>query len=84
MKSPQGYRIIPLLHLDIFKLGGWGICDACNKDQIVFMYIGVLNSAYCQACYEEWITIAKYYPQDIHVETRNIERTLKVITDENN
>lgn len=84
LKSPQGYRIIPLLHLDIFKLGGWGICDACNKDQIVFMYIGVLNSAYCQACYEEWITIAKYYPQDIHVETRNIERTLKVITDENN
>lgn len=84
LKSPQGYRVIPLLHLDIYKLGGWGICYACNKDQIVFMYIGVLNSAYCQSCYEEWITIAKFYSQDIHVETRNMEKTLKVIRDENN
>jgi len=80
IKSKQGWRIIPLTLSDIIKLGGYGICDSCNASSFKFMYIGVLNSAYCQKCYEEWETTAKYYPEDVRIESKNIEYVKEMIS----
>lgn len=39
-----------------FNLGdGIGICDFCNTPSSKGYYISVLNSWYCEDCYNEWV-----------------------------
>lgn len=78
-KTKQGYKVIPVTLLQIHQIGGLGICDSCNSGSLNFQYIGVLNSAYCQSCFKEWESVAKYYPEDIPVETKNIDFILKAL-----
>lgn len=53
--------------------GSPGICDYCGKVSGSGYYIAVLNQWFCSKCYEEWKTIAQYYPEDAPYEQRNFD-----------
>lgn len=53
--------------------GGIGICDSCSSWFKTGKYIAVLNSCYCQKCFDDWHKVAKNYPEDKTYEVRKIE-----------
>lgn len=50
--------------LDTTFLGGRGICDDCGKFALRGYLVPVLNHYQCPACYEQFASVAKYYPED--------------------
>lgn len=74
--NEKGFQIIKLNVHQMLKLGGLCICDSCSEGMFTSTYIGALNRAYCDSCYEDWIKRAKFYPEDVSFETRATDRTL--------
>lgn len=56
-------------------------CDFCNRNPLEGYYIGVLNSWYCNACYEEWMNNPKTirYEEDIWFEERRFKRMCEML-----
>lgn len=52
------FKILRLNKQEILKIGGYGICDSCNKalSNDGFM-ICVLFSCYCEKCYQNGIKL---------------------------
>lgn len=71
--TKQGYKFISVTIAEVLAWGGLGICDSCNKSAGTGKYIPVLNSYYCQKCFDEWQAIAKYYPEDMQYEAHKLE-----------
>lgn len=78
--TEKGFKIIPITLTEALKLGGIGICDSCNQASFKFQFIGVLNSAYCEKCFDDWHSRAIYYSEDSAVESRKIISTLNALT----
>jgi hypothetical protein len=76
--NEKGFKIIECSALENVNLGGgMGICDFCGNHSSTFSttgyYIAVLNSWYCEDCYNEWVKGAINYPSDRKIEDRNFE-----------
>lgn len=72
--NEKGFKIIECSALENVNLGsGMGICDFCNSPSEKGYYISVLNSWYCEDCYNEWVKQAINYPSDRRIEDRNFE-----------
>ncbi len=61
------FKILKLNKQEILKIGGYGICDSCNKilSNDGFM-ICVLFSCYCEKCYQEWYKVAINIEKDVY------------------
>lgn len=79
MKSKCGYTVYKVTILDIFELGGVGICDECGKASMNGYLVPVLNHYQCPKCFDEWNARATYYPEDIPAEQRVAEYYEKMI-----
>lgn len=76
IENEKGFKVIEIsLSECANKLGGLGICDSCNNAAFNHKYIAVLNSCYCNKCYEDFETNATYYPEDSKFENINFEAT---------
>ncbi|EAH7099663.1 TPA: hypothetical protein R8V35_001823 [Campylobacter jejuni] len=63
------FKILKLNKQEILKIGGYGICDSCNKtlSNDGFM-ICVLFSCYCEKCYQKWYKVAINHKEDREIE----------------
>ncbi|EHT2867201.1 hypothetical protein KXA96_001700, partial [Campylobacter jejuni] len=53
MDNNKEFKILRLNKQEILKIGGYGICDSCNKALSNDGYmICVLYSCYCEKCYK--------------------------------
>jgi len=77
--TDKGFKILSLKTDHVLLLGGLGICDSCCKPAFEGKYIAVLNSYYCQSCFEDWYARAKYYQEDKGYENRRMELTLNLL-----
>lgn len=79
----KSFRIIEVTESEVKnKIGGFGICDSCNGFFGKFKYIAVLNSCYCQECFDKWYNTAVYYPEDKKYEEMCYDRMLKMLDSE--
>ncbi len=79
-ENAKGFRVIKISRAEVNEiLGGYGICDFCNKARPTGYYIAVLNSWYCPECYNEWMKTAKRYDEDIPFEERNFQRVKRLM-----
>lgn len=76
LTTNKGFKVIPITLTDTLKLGGIGICDSCNQASFKFQFIGVLNSAYCEKCFDDWHSGATYYSEDCDFEYSKIENAI--------
>lgn len=78
LHTKQGYSYLKCTKKDCFDWGGLAICDFCGEDMKDDVYlIFILNSALCPKCFEEWISRAKKYSDDIELQKQNHERWYK-------
>ena len=86
VKNDKGFKVIALSHEEGEKLD-WGIwhrnnedtddlcdflCMYCNKlIKGKLYYIAVLNDVMDEKCYNEWLSHAKHYSDDVFIENRN-------------
>lgn len=67
---------------------GLGICDSCNDFATEGYYIPILNSYYCEECYNDFIKTSIYYYEDEFFELWHIKevericKKLKIIIEE--
>lgn len=76
VNNKQGFRVIKLNNNDLINVGFGHICDRCGNSFIKpyeIYYIAVLNMAFCKKCYENWISKAIKYKEDIRYEESNFE-----------
>lgn len=73
VKNDKGFKVLKMSLEEVNSIGGLGICDFCNAASHEGYYIAVLNMWYCPKCYKEWISRAKYYPEDASIENKNFE-----------
>ena len=59
--------------IELFRLGGAGICDHCGEYHTTGYLIPVLNHWICKSCFEEWSKNTKHYPSDDIYERMSIE-----------
>lgn len=79
-ENDKGFKVIEMSMVEVNELlGGYGICDFCNKASFTGYYIAVLNSWYCPECYEDFLKKAKRYDEDIPIEERNFERVKRLM-----
>ncbi len=71
IKLKNGYVAYKIKTTELIKLGGWGVCDYCNKTENVGYLIPVLNRWYCEACFRDWLRTSRFYPDDKPFENRN-------------
>ena len=55
IQNSKGFKIVKLSRSEFKELGGMSICDGCNKPMETGYYIGVLNYAYCETDYNNWL-----------------------------
>jgi hypothetical protein len=80
IENDKNFKIIEASEKEVKnKIGGFGICDSCNGFFSKFKYIAVLNSCYCQECYDKWYKTAINYPEDQHYEDMCHTRMLKML-----
>lgn len=79
-QNDKGFKVIRTETLtEALSLGGIAICDSCNKASYTGYYIAVLNSWYCDNCYDEWYSTAKRYDEDSAIEERNFRYNCTVL-----
>lgn len=70
--TKQGYSYIKCKKEDCLDWGGFGICDFCGEEMTDEVYlIFILNSAYCEKCFKEWINRARAYEEDLAIQKQN-------------
>lgn len=74
--TPKGFKTLSVDINHCLHWGGLGICDSCNAAPMKGKYVAVLNSFYCQNCYDSWHKHATNYPEDRAYEQRKIEDML--------
>lgn len=78
--SDKDFKVIKVSAFQLAKsLGGYGICDHCNKTPFQGYYIAVLNHWLCEKDYHEWHEGAVNHPEDREIEQRNFERTKQLL-----
>lgn len=79
--NSKGHAFIKLDIIDMFKIGGLGICDSCNETIDEGNLIPVLNSVYCNYCFEKWTLKAKYHQEDKIYEEAKTKQYLGILND---
>jgi hypothetical protein len=80
IKNSKYFKVIKVSLEEVkLKFRGLGICDSCNGRPFSFMYIPVLHSCYCQACFDEWISGAVKYEEDLHFENKAFENAKNLL-----
>jgi len=75
IESDKGFKLISCNSISAIQVfGGGGICDKCNETPDKGVYIAVLNSWYCNDCFNGWHKKAISYPQDKEIELKNFNR----------
>lgn len=65
VESDKNFLVIETSNIEVIRLGGFGICDACAKASDKGYIIPVLAGRwYCPKCYEEWHKGAINYEED--------------------
>ncbi len=73
--TDKGFLVIEASQLEVVKIGGLGICDACNKASSSGNIISVLAGRwYCPECFNEWHSSAINYEEDREYEKRIFEK----------
>lgn len=80
VKTKSGYIAYSASRNEVATLGGYGICDFCNKTDESGYLVPVLNQWLCPSCFEKWDAQAKYYPEDLNIEDRNAQYYERVLT----
>lgn len=64
---------------DIGKLGGFGVCDNCNRFAAEGYLVPILGDYLCEHCYQDWQSTAQYYPEDAPYESETAKRYERII-----
>ncbi|EOH0416918.1 hypothetical protein ACTK2J_001821 [Campylobacter jejuni] len=81
MDNNKEFKILRLNKQEILKIGGYGICDSCNRRLSNDGYmICVLYSCYCEKCYKEWYKVAINHKEDREIEKDVYENIKSKIT----
>lgn len=82
--NSKGFKVVKMTANEVLNTfdGSLCICDYCNaaattKTGMGGYYISVLNSLYCEKCYNEWESRAENHPEDRKIEERNYLNTRK-------
>lgn len=68
-KTKNGYIAYKTTTEEMFRIGGFGICDLCGKSHLDGGYlVPVLNGWICPDCFSSWQERGRYYPEDIPYE----------------
>ena len=79
-KTKNGYIAYKTTVPEIMTTGGLGICDSCGKPHPEGGYlIPVLNSWYCEKCFNDFQENVPYYPEDAPYERRKAAYFEKMI-----
>ena len=69
VKNEKGFLVLEITRGELLdalaEYGSIGICDSCGLPVKKGYYIAVLNQWFCEDCYEEWLTGATRYVEDI-------------------
>lgn len=80
VENEKGFLVIETSLTEcVEKIGGVGICDSCNSSSFSGCYIAALNCWYCPKCYQEWLSKARRYEEDIQIEQRNFDYYSKLL-----
>lgn len=74
--TKKGFKILDVTIEHCLGWGGIGICDSCDKGVTRGKYIAVLNSYYCEDCFNDWHKGARNYPEDAGYEQAHLEDIL--------
>lgn len=73
-KSKCGYIVYETSLTECVRItDGYGICDMCAKPSFKLYLIPVLNSAYCEKCFNDWNERAIYYKEDLDFESSYVK-----------
>jgi len=81
-KTKQGHTYFAINYDEMVnKLRGGGICDSCSpiKKMKNGFLIPVLNSVYCEECFNKWCKDAVFYDEDIEYERQSTEKFLQAL-----
>lgn len=77
VKNEKGFLVLEITRGELLdalaEYGSIGICDSCGLPVKKGYYIAVLNQWFCEDCYEEWLTGATRYVEDIPYEEKWFE-----------
>lgn len=68
VKNEKGFKVISCSMSETTLFGGMGICDFCSNASFNGYLVCVLNRWYCNDCYQEWTTTARFYQEDASYE----------------
>lgn len=69
-KSKCGYVVYETSLTECVRItDGYGICAMCAKPSFKLYLIPVLNSAYCEKCFNDWNESAIYCKEDLDFES---------------
>lgn len=73
IENEKGFKVIETSRAEMVGVFGFAVCDSCNKVEGKGYLICVLNQWYCSGCFDQWISLAKNYPDDRKIEQRNYQ-----------
>lgn len=79
IQNEKGFKIIEMSTMEFLYIGGKSICDCCNQMMLKGYYIPVLNSAYCEEDFNQWLNSAIRYDEDIPYELFKFENMKKIL-----
>ena len=82
--TPQGYYYADVTGSECLRWGGLGLCDSCNEPILDNgKLVWVLNSCYCDKCYNSWQTRAVADEFDLYNQKDCAEEWFKLYLGEN-
>jgi len=81
LKTKKGHKFIKLNINEMLKIGGLGICDSCCVPMSNGNLIPVLNSVYCDDCFNKWVKEAVYYKEDVQYEEQKTNQFLRMLNE---
>lgn len=77
IKNEKKFKILEISQEEMFSIGGYGICDSCNKSSHNGFLICVLHWWICEKCYKEWYVRAINYVDDQKFEQKIFDDYIK-------
>jgi hypothetical protein F3_00962 len=77
--NKKGFKILKVSAAEVKAIGGFGICDGCNKPSEYGYLMPVVGSYwYCKKCYDDWNKRAKFYEEDREYEAKMNDRWVEI------
>lgn len=83
IENDKGFLIIKASKIEAIAVKDFdGMrCELCDNDCEAGYFIPVINSYYCQTCFDAWYKSATRYKSDIPEETRRFNDLVAAFTD---